>query len=292
LLCKDAKICQKCQLLILKLLLFLNVKNIEKALLWLLGIGMILYIGICGFFYFYQEHLIFPGRVVSAGYHYNFALPYKQYAIKTADGNIVDGYLFKAANPKGLIFYLHGNGGNVESWNKAIPKYIALGYDAFTFDYPGYGKSTGRLTSLNQLFTAIQTAYDTMKRAYPEQHIIIMGYSLGSGGGAWLAANNHPEKLILLAPYYSLGDMALKRYPFLPVVILKYPINTYQYISHVSAPVTIFHGDRDEVIYYGSSIKLTPYLKRTDTLITLKGQNHEDFDDNAVYMKDLAAILK
>jgi len=277
--------------MLLKLLLFLSMKKIKKALLWLTSICVVLYVGICCFFYFYQEHLLFPGTKVDAGYHYNFPLPYRQYAIKTPDGNTIDGYLFKANNPKGLIFILHGNGGNVERWNHAIPKYVALGYDAFTFDYPGYGKSTGHLTSLDQFFTSVKTAYDTLKHYYPEDHIVIMGHSMGTGPAAWLASNNHPEKLILLAPYYSLGDMALRRYPFLPVFILKYPVNTYQYIPHVSAPVTIFHGDRDEVVYYGSSLKLKPYLKRADTLITLKGQGHENFDNNAVYMDDMSRIL-
>lgn len=267
-------------------------KFIYRLFIWVASICLVLYAGVCIFFYFYQEHLVFPGTKVSAGYHYNFPLPYRQYAIKTPDGNTVDGYLFKASNPKGLIFYLHGNGDNVESWNKAIPKYVALGYDAFAFDYPGYGKSTGHLTSLNQFFTAIQTAYDTMKRVYPENHIVIMGYSLGSGAGAWLAANNRPKILLMLAPYYSIGDMALKRYPFLPVLILKYPISTYQYLPKVKAPVVIFHGDRDQLIYYGSSLKLKPYFKRGDTLITLKGQDHFNFDDNPVFMGDITRILK
>ena len=278
--------------MLLKLLLFLSVKKLKKGLLWVTGICVVLYAGVCGFFYFYQEHLIFPGTKVSAGYHYNFPLPYKQYAIKTPDGNTVDGYLFKANNSKGLIFYLHGNGDNVESWNKAIPKYVAMGYDAFAFDYPGYGKSTGRLTSLNQFFTAIQTAYDTMKRVYPENHIVIMGYSLGSGAGAWLAANNNPKILLMLAPYYSIGDMAVKRYPFLPVFFLKYPINTYLYLQKVKAPVVIFHGDKDQLIYYGSSVKLKPYFKRGDTLITLKGQDHFNFDDSRVFMDDVRGMLK
>jgi len=276
----------------LKLLLFLSMKKLKKALLWIAGICVVLYVGICSFFYFYQEHLLFPATRVTASHRYNFPIPYSEYRIKTTDGNILDGYLFKTPNAKGLVFYLHGNSGNVQNWSRAVANYTGLGYDAFILDYPGYGKSTGHLTSLHQFFDAVQTAYDTLKHAYPENHIVIMGYSMGTGPAAWLASNNHPEKLILLAPYYSLGDMALRRYPFLPVFILKYPVNTYEYIPHVSAPITIFHGDRDEVIYYGSSVKLKPYLKPGDTLITLKGQTHEKFDDNKVYMDDVSTILK
>ncbi len=276
----------------LKLLLFLSVKKLWKVLVWIIGICAFLYVGVCLFFYFDQEHLIFPGRKIAPDYRYDFKIPYKEYRIKTAFNDTIDGYLFKVQKSKGLIFYLHGNGDNVESWKNAVVKYTALGYDAFEMDYPGYGKSSGHIYSLPQLLNAVKSAYDTVRRMYPENRIVIMGYSVGTGPATWLAAHNQPSILLLLAPYYSLGDMALHRYPFLPVFILKYPINTYQYIQQVKAPVVIFHGDADEIIYYGSSLKLKPHLKRGDTLITLKGQDHFKFDDNRVYMDDLSGILK
>jgi len=279
--------------MMLKLLLFLSVKKLKKGLLWVTGICVVLYAGICGYFYFSQEHLIFPGTKVEPGHRYTFYLPNHEFNIKTYDGQTLDGYLFKTADKqsKGLIFILHGNAGNVQRWSRSVVNYANLGYDAFVLDYPGYGKSTGKLHSLDQLFKGVQTAYDSLKHYYPENRITILGYSIGTGPAAWLAANNHPTKLLLLAPYYSLDDLAFRDYPFLPDFILKYQINTYQYIQHVSAPVTIFHGDEDEVVYYGSSLKLKPYLKKGDTLITLKGQKHEHFDDNPVYINDLKGIL-
>jgi len=259
-----------------------------------MAVCVLIYAAICTYFYFYQEHLIFPAVKVANNYSYSFTVANTEYRIKTADGNIVDGYLFKTdQSSKGLIFYLHGNGNNVQEWRNAVANYINMGYDAFALDYPGYGKSTGSITSLDEFFNSVKTVYDTLKRIYPENKIIIMGYSIGTGPAAWLAANDHPEKLILLAPYYSLSDMALTRYPFLPVsIILKYPINTYKYLQHVKAPVTIFHGDADQVVYYGSSLKLKPYLKTGDTLITLKGQDHFHFEDNPVYIRDIGNILQ
>jgi uncharacterized protein len=45
-------------------------------------------------------------------------------------------------------------------------------------------------------------------------------------------------------------------------------------------PVVLFHGDGDEVIYNGSSLKLKEVVKPTDTLITLKGWGHNGMSDN------------
>jgi pimeloyl-ACP methyl ester carboxylesterase len=56
-------------------------------------------------------------------------------------------------------------------------------------------------------------------------------------------------------------------------------------------PITIFHGDQDEVIDYNSSVKLRDLLKSTDTLITLKDQGHNGMTDNPDYKKEIKRIL-
>jgi len=273
-------------------ILFSKMRIFFKTAIWVAGILGGIYLVICGYLYFNQEALIFPGTKLPRGYTYNFQLPFTEYAIKTNDRDTLNACLFKATSPKGLIFYLHGNGGNLQSWGTVAAYYTSLGYDLFMADYPGYGKSTGHITSLQQLFNAVGAAYAFIKPNYPENHIIILGYSIGTGPAAWLASKNHPQKLVLLAPYYSLSDLVQKTYPFVPAFILKYNINTYKYIQQVAAPITIFHGDADEVIYYGSSLKLKRYFKREDTLITLHGQPHNGIDENSDYLAGLKDILQ
>jgi hypothetical protein len=56
-------------------------------------------------------------------------------------------------------------------------------------------------------------------------------------------------------------------------------------------PIVIFHGDQDEVIYYGSSLKLKDLLKPSDTLITLIGQGHNGITDNPHYKTEISRIL-
>jgi hypothetical protein len=57
-------------------------------------------------------------------------------------------------------------------------------------------------------------------------------------------------------------------------------------------PVAIFHGNRDEVIYYGSSLKLKQQMKPGDTLITLHGQAHNGITDNTEYITAVKRILR
>ena len=56
--------------------------------------------------------------------------------------------------------------------------------------------------------------------------------------------------------------------------------------------VVIFHGDRDEVIYYGSSLKLKNEMKTGDTLITLYRQGHNGIPDNPDNIKAIQTLLK
>ncbi|QEC76393.1 alpha/beta hydrolase [Mucilaginibacter ginsenosidivorax] len=264
---------------------------ILKVTLWLIGIFMGIYLAICCFFYFSQDNLIFQGTGYPAGYQYNFSSAYKEYNIKTADGNTLNGVLFITPKSKGLVFYLHGNGGTIDSWHTVAGNYNNVGYDVFMPDYPGYGKSTGHIKSQQQLLDAVKMAYQHAKTLYPENQIVILGYSIGTGPAAWLASQNHPQKLILLAPYYSLADEAKTLYPFLPSFILKYPLQTYEYLQHTSSPIVIFHGDADELINLSSSRRLQKHFKPGDKLIILKGQHHNGLDDNTDYQAWLKKML-
>ena len=44
---------------------------------------------------------------------------------KNYDGKILNGVLFKADSTKGLVFYLHGNGGSIKGWGDISTKYTS-----------------------------------------------------------------------------------------------------------------------------------------------------------------------
>jgi pimeloyl-ACP methyl ester carboxylesterase len=134
-------------------------------------------------------------------------------------------------------------------------------------------------------------AYDEMKKRCSEDKIIVLGYSIGTGPAAKIAAANHPKLLILQAPYFSLKDLMRHLYPVIPTFILKYTFETHKYLKDCTMPVVIFHGNKDEVIYHNSSVKLKKVLKHTDTLIMLDGQGHNGMTDNPEYKTALRNIL-
>ncbi len=240
----------------------------------------------------YQEKIIFFPKKLKQDFVFTFSDKYDEIYFKTSDSTTLHGLLFKSADPKGLIFYLHGNAGALDTWGAVAKTYVNLNYDVFILDYRGFGKSEGDIQCQDQLFNDIQTAYNLMSEMYPEQEIVVLGYSIGTGPAAKLASDNNPGLLILQAPYYNLSDVMKKTFPIIPTFLLRYKLETDQYITSCNIPVVIFHGDSDEVIYYGSSIKLKELTKEGDTLITLIDQPHNGMTNNPQYMDAIKKILQ
>ena len=85
--------------------------------------------------------------------------------------------------------------------------------------------------------------------------------------------------------------MMKQKFSFIPTFILKYKFETNDYLKSCKMPVIIFHGDQDQVIYYGSSKKLEKEFKNEDRLITLPGQGHNGMTDNFEYQIAMTKIL-
>jgi pimeloyl-ACP methyl ester carboxylesterase len=268
-----------------------EMSRVKKGVLTTIMIYASIYIVTVVFFIFYQEKFFFNPEILQKDFKFNFTMEFKELNIIASDGAVLNGIIFKADTSEGLVFYLHGNGGCLKEFGEIAKIYTDLKYDLFVLDYRGFGKSDGSIENQVQLFNDLQTAYDTLKSGYDENKIIIYGYSLGSGLAAKLASTNKPRLLILQAPYYSYTDMFKHRCPVIPTFLLRYKIETDKYIRDCKMPIIIFHGDKDNVIYYKSSIKLKKLTKPGDILITLPGQGHTGIIHNQEYLKELKKIL-
>lgn len=238
---------------------------------------VILLILLFGALYFYQEKLIFFPQKLKKSYQFNFGNQnFEELMIKTADDKLINALLFKADSSKGVIFYLHGNAESLESWGTVAQLYTYMNYDVFILDYRGFGKSEGKITGEKQLFEDNQIAYNKLKERYKEEEdIILLGYSIGTGMVAKLAAENKPRLMILQAPFYSFAEMLSKQFYF-PTFLLKYKLHTNQYLKQCKCPVVIFHGDKDEIVNYKWSVKLKEEFKDKIELITLHGEGHNE----------------
>jgi pimeloyl-ACP methyl ester carboxylesterase len=251
----------------------------------------ILYIGACAYMYFMQESFIFHPETIEQNVTIEMGVPSEEMNISVNDAQL-NGVLCKVNQPKGLIFFLHGNKGNVLYQKEAAKFYTGLGYDFFTFDYRGFGKSTGACSSEEQFFEDIHAVYETMAKKYTQDSITVIGYSLGSGPAAMIASKKNPKKLVLIAPYFSLKDMTVRRYYIIPTFLLKYPFETNVHLHNVKAPTLIVHGDKDAVLPFEGGKQLSALLKKTDQFVRLPGYGHDDMEKNPEFRNAVSSFLR
>lgn len=267
-------------------------KSMTRAATSLLGIMVLGYLFILGWYYLNQEQLIFRPSKLDAAFEFTYSLPFEEVTITTEDDTQLHGLLFKADSTKGLAFYLHGNAGALDRWGREAELFVQNGFDIFIMDYRGYGKSTGTITSEQQFLRDIDTVYQHISAKYRRQPRVITGYSIGTGPAAWLARKYSPELLILKAPYYNIPDLAADLYPFLPGWLAKYRFTTNEYLQEIDSKVVIFHGDEDGLIRLDASKRLRSYFTEEDTLIVLPGQGHNGIRNNQIYQANLRKMLE
>ncbi len=266
-------------------------KSIKKIIIITGSIAVTLYSLLCFYLYAKQESILFRQTKIPAYYSFGFPGNVQEKFITATDGTPLSTLLFKADSSKGVILYLHGNGGTLASWGSLAKTYTARHYDVLMMDYRGYGKSGGEITNEAQLYEDVQRVYNELKKDYPEGKITVLGYSMGTGFATWLAAHNHPARLMLQAPYYNMSDLMTEHFPIVPTFILKYKLTTNYWLPKVTCPIFIFHGDVDRVVNCRASVRLKELLKTGDEFIMLHGQGHNGITENEEYLSALGRVF-
>jgi len=248
------------------------------------------YAGALGTLYLTQERLVLPGTILASDYRFQFDQPFEEVWIPVR-GASLHALRFKQPNPRGVVFFLHGNVGNVSTWTTGVDFYRRVNYDLFIVDYRGYGKSTGRIESEAQLYADARAAYNAMAALYRDMPIVIYGRSLGTALAAALARDVHPQLLVLVSPFTSLAATAAQAYPWAPGWILKYPLRTDTIIGDVKSPILLIHGSDDKLIPLAHSQRLEALARSPVELLVVPGAGHNDIHKFPVYLDGLATRL-
>ena len=248
------------------------------------------YAGALGLLYVTQERIILPASTLAADYRFQFDQPFEEVWIPVK-GASLHALHFKQPNPRGVVFFLHGNAGNLVSWTTGLDFYRRVNYDLFIVDYRGYGKSTGHIENEAQLYADARAAYDAMAPLYRDKPIVIYGRSLGTALAASLARDVQPRLLVLVSPFSSLAASAAQAYPWAPEWVLKYPLRIDAIIGDVKSPILLIHGSEDKLIPLSHSERLKALARSPVELLVVPGAGHSDIHKFPVYLDGLAARL-
>ena len=244
--------------------------------------------------YYLQEKFIFHPKKLSSSYIYQFDVPFEEVNIPFNEKDTVNMIKFfpKDSVRRGVVVYYHGNKENIGRYAKFADNFTKHGYEVWMEDYPGFGKSTGRLTEKKLYEQGLQIQKMAASK-YGKDSIILYGKSLGTGIAAYVASASNCKRLILETPYYSIPALFSSFAPIYPTSYMStYKIPTHEFLEDVKYPVTIFHGTNDGVIPYSCAARLKKVLKPTDEFIIIKNGTHHNLNEFPLFRQKLDSLLE
>jgi|TARA_B110000881_G_scaffold221600_1_gene252437 alpha-beta hydrolase superfamily lysophospholipase len=244
-------------------------------------------------FYFFQEKFIFRnGHRLCKNVPFQFSTPFDEVFLTTTDQQEINAVHFRLPSPKGVVLFFHGNKGNLTKWGERVNYFLEYKYEVFVIDYRSYGKSIGNFNE-NQMYEDALLAYAHLKNSFSEDKIVVYGFSLGSTFATKIAALNSPKELILEAPFYNLKKAVQFVLPFAPTFLLKFKFNTNKDIPLVTAPITIFHGNRDKTTSFeGAKALLKLNASSKNAFISIPEGTHHNIRTFPKYKQILTALLE
>lgn len=258
------------------------------------ALGAALYGAAIAWLWFRQERLLFEPAPLPADQPL-FADPdVREFHVEVPGARLSVAQL-KLPDPRGVVFYLHGNSGNLHKWFVGLDAFREQNFDVVMMDYRGYGKSSGRIESEAQLRADVRAVWNAVATAYEGRRIVVSGQSLGTALAAGLAAELSeagwpPDLTLLISPYSSMRALADELYPWVPSRVLRYPLPTADLVSKVKGPVMLVHGDRDELIGHHHSEAIRKVLPQCQLLL-VEGAGHGDVHEHPSFRAGVASAL-
>ncbi|MCX6316552.1 MAG: alpha/beta fold hydrolase [Bacteroidetes bacterium] len=266
----------------------------RKKIIKLLKVASIIYLVGGMAIYFLQDFILFHPVTLKRNHRYDFPQKHEDISIPINDKDTLNLIDFAATDTvkRGVVLYFHGNKKNIAWYAKYIPYFTRHGYEVLMIDYPGYGKSTGKLTE-EKLYDWSKLAYKIAISKFSADSLIIYGKSMGTGIASHLASIRSCKRLILETPYYDFPSVISHYLPIYPVRwMIHYQLPTYQYLPLVQAPITIFQGTNDWLVTYSNAKRLIPLLKKGDEFVTIKGGGHNNLYNYRLLVEKLDSVLR
>jgi len=199
--------------------------------------------------------------------------------VQTADGTRLHGWWFPRPGATEALLYCHGNAGNLSMRGAtALELQQAWGVSVLLFDYPGYGKSGGRVTEAG-CYAAADAMHDwlTQTQQLPAERIILYGKSLGGGPATDLAVRRPHRMLVLCKAFTSVPEIGQTLYPIFPIRWLaQNKFDNLTKLSSCQGPVAVAAGDCDELIPLWMAEKLYAAAPAPKRFFLMPGCGHND----------------
>lgn len=142
------------------------------------GLSLVFILGIicsgCAGWYFH------PSKEEAPVYRDGHLIDHHEITV-ASDSRILHSVYVHASNPKKLFVYFHGNAGNITTHLPALYWLLNHNFDIYTFDYSGFGRSTGYANFENAIIDSKAALKKALQFAGEKKisEVVVMGSSMG-----------------------------------------------------------------------------------------------------------------
>lgn len=269
--------------------------TIIAILLVIVRVYLVLYIVVLVGLFLLEKKLIFP---TSHGMARTpdmppFALAYEDLYLRV-DGETTNAWYVPGEPGQCVILFSRGNGGTLSDWIEMVQLFHGLGCSVLTYDYGGYGKSTGT-PSEARCYADVRAMWRflTEERTVAPDRIVVIGHSLGGGVTAQLASEVKPGGVVLQSTFVSMPRLFQERMPFFylrPFVRTRF--DTAGKMARISCPVLIVHSPDDRLVPFRNGRELFELAHEPKQFLQIRGSHNEGvFASEKEYTAGLAAFL-
>ena len=247
--------------------------RIKRVLVTLLAIVAVGYLGLMGAAFALQRSLLFPAPrspLQEPPHRPGFR------RLTPPEGPVVDVLHLPAGPGQPTMVHFHGNGEQIAYLVELGEALHERGVGFLAVEYPGYGTNPGT-PSEEGLYRAAEVALAELRASgVGTEATVLSSRSLGGGVAVEMAKRAHGARMVLLAPFTSVVDMASLGFSFLPTrLLVRDPFDNAAKAPGIGIPVLILHGDRDEVIPVEMGQRLGRLFPNA-TMETIPGARHND----------------
>lgn len=219
-------------------------------------------------------------------------LSYEDVFFQSQDGTRLHGWFVKAAKPPvGTVIHFHGNAQNLTAHFSSVDWFPEMGFNVFTFDYRGYGKSQGapnRRGVFEDCIAAI--SYIKTRPDVNPNNLFVFGQSLGGANAIAALGENRFSGIRAAAiesTFYSYRSIVRDKIAQIPILsLIRWPLS-FLIVSNAHSPgpvvdrispvpILFIHGTEENVIPYPHSEKLFEQAKEPKQLWIVKDGGHTE----------------
>jgi len=204
----------------------------------MLLIPVLVYFGLFLFAHVYAERIIFQAQPST------YRDTDEIIKLNVTQDEAISAIYLRNPDARYTILFNHGNGEDIGTSKQTLDRLMEMGFSVFSYDYRGYGTSSGKASEANTYQDA-DAAYRYMVdnlQVAPDK-IIVLGRSLGGAIAIDLASKRDVGGLVVESTFVT-AFRVMTHVPLFPID----KFNSLSKIGKVRCPVLVIHGTKDELI--------------------------------------------